>query len=109
MHPSLLAKKLIPAFVQRHWQIWLCSLCFVVPFLVAGAGGWLIVQINNDHPGQALTQEDYERNERQVQEESISMFVRDGLKAGAIGLGTGISVVLLVGLLRRSKFKDKSC
>jgi hypothetical protein len=104
MQPSFLAKKLIPAFVQRHWRIWLCSLCFVVPFLVAGAGGWLIVQINDDHPGQSLN---YEAHVQEVQEEGMRVFIRDGLNAGLIGLGIGVGVGLLI-TLWKSRVKGKS-
>jgi hypothetical protein len=76
----------------------------VVPFLVAGAGGWLIVQINDDHPGQSLN---YEAHVQEVHEEGMRVFIRDGLNAGLIGLGIGVGVGLLITQWKR-RVKGKS-
>lgn len=108
MHPSLLGKKLIPAFVHRHWQIWLCSLCFVIPFVVGGAGGWFWVAASYDHFGQSTTDKEYEDALTSMHQESSAAFVRNGLLYGFVGLSVGGGMVLLLRLRRHSKIKDES-
>ncbi len=97
-------KHLMPAVFRKNWQVWLCVGCFVVSFLIAGSIGWLIVHINDDHPGQSL---DYDAHARLVQQESMRVFLRDGLNAGLFGLGIGGAVGLLI-TMRKRRVKDKS-
>lgn len=97
-------KHYMPALLRQNWQLWLCAACFVVPFLVAGSIGWLVVQINDDHPGQSLN---YDAHVHQVHQESAHIFLRDGLNAGLFGLGIGAAVALLVAM-RKRRVKDKS-
>lgn len=95
MQTSVTALKLQ---IRHHW--WL-ALCFVIPFLIAGCVGWLLVAVENDHPGQALIEKEFDENEHQMKSEAKRQFWQFGLEAGSAGLLVGIGGICLAQAWKR--------
>ncbi len=84
-------KKYLPGFVSRHWQIWLCSLCFAIPFIVGGSIGWAYLLAEYDIGSQGLTGTERTREMVEFRNKQPIRFIDWGLKSGVVGLLIGLS------------------
>lgn len=79
----------------------------MVPFLVAGVGGWFWVEASYDHLGQLTSDKEYEEACKSVEQESIAAFVHDGLLYGFIGLSMSAAFLILLRLRQQRATKDE--
>lgn len=72
---------------QNSRGIWILVLSFAVPLIIGGSVGWLLVVVQDDHPGQGLNDQQYAEHEREVSTAASAQFIRFGIVSGIAGLG----------------------